>query len=89
MFILKEREQAGEGERERRRDRIPGRLHTVSMDPDVGLKLTNCEIMTRAEIKSRTLNQPSHPGAPLVSDFRSEHASWVLNLCVVACALKT
>ena len=34
-----------------RRDRIPGRLCTVSVEPDMGLELTNCEIMTRAKIK--------------------------------------
>ena len=28
----------------------------LSEEPDVGLKLTNCEIMTRAEIKSQALN---------------------------------
>ena len=33
-------------ERERERERIPSRLLTVSTEPDVGLELTNCEIMT-------------------------------------------
>ena len=37
--------QAGKG-RERRRERIPSRLHTVSTDPKVELEPTNCEIMT-------------------------------------------
>ena len=40
----------GEGqrgrEREREKERIPSRLHTVSTEPDVGLKLTNHEITT-------------------------------------------
>ena len=36
----------GEGGRERERERIPSRLHTVSVEPNVGLKLTNPEIMT-------------------------------------------
>ena len=36
----REREQAREGERE-----IPSRLLAVSTEPDVGLQLTNCEIM--------------------------------------------
>ena len=43
-----EREQAheqGRG-RERGRERIPSKLHAVSAEPDVGLDLTNCEIMT-------------------------------------------
>ena len=30
----------------RERERIPSRLHAVSVEPDVGLKLTNCETMT-------------------------------------------
>ena len=33
-------------DRERGRERIPRRLCTVIAEPDVGLKLTNCEIMT-------------------------------------------
>ena len=36
----------GEGERERGRERIPSRLHTVSVEPDMGLKPTSQEIMT-------------------------------------------
>ena len=36
-----------ERERERReRERIPSRLHTTSVEPDTGLQLTNCEILT-------------------------------------------
>ena len=35
-----------ERERERGRERIPSRLYTVSVEPDAGLELTNCEIMT-------------------------------------------
>ena len=34
------------------RDRIPSRLCTVSMEPDVGLKPMNHEIMTHAKTKS-------------------------------------
>ena len=52
--------QQGRGEREG----IPSRLPTVSTEPDVGLDLTNCEIMTRAEIKSQMLNRLSHPDTP-------------------------
>ena len=40
----REREQ-GKG-RGRGRGRIPGRFCTVSAEPDAGLDLTNCEIMT-------------------------------------------
>ena len=46
----------GVAERERGRERIPSRLGTVSTEPDSGLELTNREMLTRAEIKSRMLN---------------------------------
>ena len=50
MFILflreRERALAGEGQRERKKERIPSRLHTVSAEPHAGLELTNHEIMT-------------------------------------------
>ena len=48
IYFERERECAcaqGGAERERR-ERIPSRLRTVSMEPDVGLDLTNHEIMT-------------------------------------------
>ena len=53
-FIYSEREREREREstskwkrvRERGRERIPSRLSTVSTEPNVGLKLTNHEIMT-------------------------------------------
>ena len=51
--------QAEEGQREG--DRIPSRLHIIRAEPDMGLELTNGEIMTGAETKSRMLNQLSHP----------------------------
>ena len=38
--------QAGEGQRERGRERIPSGLHAVSTELEVGLKLMNREIMT-------------------------------------------
>ena len=60
---MRERERAGEGQREREGKRIPSRLCTVSPESNVGLNLTNHEIMTWAEIQSWTLNWPSHPGA--------------------------
>ena len=43
-------------ERERERETLLSRLHTVSTEPDEGLKLTNHGIMTLAEIKSQMLN---------------------------------
>ena len=68
MFILliferereRGREQTGEGQRGRNRDRIPSRLQAASREPDMGLELTNREITTGAETKSRTLNRLSH-----------------------------
>ena len=63
----------GGAEREER-ENIPQRLHTVSAEPhDVGLRLTNREIMTRAEIKRQTLNRLSHPGAPARDFLRNSN----------------
>ena len=42
----RERESTSGGGTERRRDRITSRLHTISAEPDVGLELTNSEIVT-------------------------------------------
>ena len=42
----RERARAEKGQRETGRDRIPSRLHTVSVEPDTGLELMNCEVMT-------------------------------------------
>ena len=42
----RERAQAGEGQRERGREKIPSRLHAVSREPNAGLDLTNHEIVT-------------------------------------------
>ena len=47
LFILRHSSSgAGGGAEEGGRQRIPSRLCTASMEPDVGLKPTNCEIMT-------------------------------------------
>ena len=54
----------GEEQRERRRERIPSRLHTVSTEPDTELSLTNRKIMTWATIKSRMLNLTEPPRSP-------------------------
>ena len=43
---MRERESTLRGETEREREGIPSRLSTVSTEPNVGLKLTNQEIMT-------------------------------------------
>ena len=45
-------------------ERIPRRLHVVSIEPDVGLDPRNREIMTRTRVKSPMLNRPSPPDAP-------------------------
>ena len=50
--------------REKGRKRISTWLCAVSTQPDAGLHLSNCEVMTSAKIKKRTPNQLSHPGAP-------------------------
>ena len=63
----RERGRERERERERERRRIPSRLCAVSVEPNEGLDLTNCEIVTSAEIKSWTLNQLSHPGTPILN----------------------
>ena len=51
MFIYFQRERERERERmwgrgEREGERIPSRLHTVSIEPDAGLELTSQEITT-------------------------------------------
>ena len=50
-------------DREGERESIPSRVWSCA-EPLSGLHLTNCEIMTWAKIKSPTVNQLSHPGAP-------------------------
>ena len=46
-------------------ERILSSLHTISAEPDVGLKLTNRKIMTWAKTKNETLNRLSHHGIPV------------------------
>ena len=62
FFFFWEREI--EDEWERGKETIPSRLCAIGMEPDLGLDLMNREIMTWAEIKSRTFNWLSHPDAP-------------------------
>ena len=60
MFYLsfeRERERvSGEGQREgeTQNPKLGSRLRAVSTEPDVGLKLRNREIMTRAEVRCLT-----------------------------------
>ena len=72
MYLFWERARAclWAGEGQRGRERIPSRLCTVDTGPDVALDLTDCEIMTWAEIKSRMLNRPSHPGTPNLESLK-------------------
>ena len=71
-----------ERQREREREREnPKQALPVSMELVTGLDFMNCEIMTCAEIKSRTLNQLSHLGAPeflhLLKNYNSTlSSSW-------------
>ena len=46
IYFEQERIQSGTGQTERQRERIPGRLHTVSTEPNMGLDPQNHEIMT-------------------------------------------
>ena len=46
IYLFQGRDRERASRREAERERIPGRLHTVSTDPNTGLDLTNCEIMT-------------------------------------------
>ena len=61
---MRERKSASREEAERRREtKIPTTLCTVSAEPDMGLELTNREILTRAKVKSQMFKQLSYPGA--------------------------
>ena len=57
---MNERACVSEGGTKREGKRIPTRLPTFSTEPE----LTNCEIMTGAQIKSWMLNRLSDPGTP-------------------------
>ena len=46
IYFESKRALAGEGQREWERERIPCRLCTVSVEPNVGLEPMNNEIMT-------------------------------------------
>ena len=54
----------GDEQRERGRERILSRFRVVSTEPNIGVDLMSCEIMTWAKIKSQMLSQLSHSGAP-------------------------
>ena len=77
-LFLRDRVWAGHGsEREWDTESEAGSgLRAVSTEPEEGLQLTSCEMMTWA---SQTLNQLSHPGAPITLIFYNEHMSFVEN----------
>ena len=55
MFIFEGDTELEQGKgREREGDRLGSRLQALSCQPDAGLELTNCEIMTRAEVRVST-----------------------------------
>ena len=58
IFFLRERERERKRKCDwgRERERIPSRLCATSTEPEAGLELMNCEMMSGAEIKSRLLN---------------------------------
>ena len=55
LFILRGRVNTSGRGVERRRERIPSRLCTVSTEPDMGLELMNCENISSVEIMSQCL----------------------------------
>lgn len=54
----------------------------MSSEPSAGFDLTNHEIMTLAEIRSRGLNQLSQSGAPMMA--RSAHTCKMVAILVAA-----
>ena len=62
IFLFWERAPIEEGQREEETESQAG--SAPSAQPDVGLKLTNCEIVTWAELKSQALDRLRHPDAP-------------------------
>ena len=85
-YFEREKETAWAGERARKRaterkgQRTPSKLHTVSTELNVGLDLMNYEIMTWAEIKTQRLNWATQ--VPLkADDFYVIAFKWtILNL---------
>ena len=73
LFILRERERDHGLGRGRKRERIPNRFRAVSIEPDTGLELINYEIVTRADIKSWSLNglngTPAASGVSVVTAY--------------------
>ena len=67
IYFEREKESTGRGGTEREGERESQQLGIPrTWDP---MNPTNREIMTCAEIKSQTLNQLSHPGAPAIKSL--------------------
>ena len=81
-LFLRERGDWVEKEQRERRERIPSRLYTVSIEPDMGFDPMNHEIMIWAKIKSQTINWVSHQGSPpfffllKASPLTEQKSSW-------------
>ena len=88
LFWEREREQAGEGQREKGRQRIPWRLCAVCTEFSAGLEHMNYGIMTCAIIKNQMLNPPSHAGAPYRSYFHLVLLLWYNTLCMISTLFK-
>ena len=70
LFIYLEREHKQGRGRERKGEReYQVNSELISTEPDAGLDLTNCEIMTWAETKSRMLQSTEPPRCPEWSYF--------------------
>ena len=80
LFILREKESTirGRAERHGERERILSRLHTVSAEPNMGLELTNREIMTWAEV-GRSTDWAIQ--APLIFPFK-QNMSVLASVCM-------
>ena len=59
MFIL--RESRGGAERQEETESQAGSIHALNPEPDAGLKPTNREIMTWAEVRRQLTEPPRHP----------------------------
>ena len=64
MFILRERQSMSREGTEREGDtesEAGSRLWAISPEPDAGLELTVCEIVTWAEVDAQPTEPPRHP----------------------------
>ena len=68
---MKEKESPRAGG-DREGGRIPSRLHAVRTEPDAGLELTNCEMMSPAEVARPTDRAPQAPRLLLSLAFPSQ-----------------